>query len=721
VSVLLAVRLLRLLRPLRLVKFNKGLQMIVDSLILAAPTLLNMVMIAGLFYFGFSVLLVSLLKGALFACSLDPHGNLRPDIETKQDCLDAGGLWINKQANFDHVGNSLLCLLQLGTGEGLIDMMASAANSRGIDMTPRPLANLQFVFILGSVFCLLHFFIVNLFVGVMVDQYWVNKASLAGLDVLSLQDRRWLLMQEKVFLDPKVLISNVGQHRENVNCLKVILKSRIFEMMVVVSIVVNVVCMAILTPTQDKEINDIAAIISLGCVGWYAFEALVKISIDRRDYFRHGWNVFDFGVLVASFGSLLGQLTPRSDWARLLLALRSSRVVRLSRYDDYLKVMVKMLAKMSVGLTNVCGLLALVFFMFACLGVGLFGTVALGDHLSPNCSFRTFGGSMLLLLRVATGESWHLLMYDVVTDRPGCTTSLQTHEDLARDGPRGCGKITGYPFFIVYILAVNFVLMKLIIAVVLDVFAYVQDNEALNEFRIEMNALHEGWKNADPNCEGLVHLDTVIELLMSIGQPVGFNMRPAHRLLFGLRTLPLYGGSRVHLRDLVELCARRSYLWLVGDYEMFITKPKFDPVLYTAWDVACTRDTGCDQPTGFFVGHLLIARRLSYILHERKLLAAQLDEEYEAYEEEDDYVDEDEATRLAMMSEQEQRLAREQKKKEMELFKALQEQRMQQLLEHLPDSRSALSPLPWPPPAPRALAPETPVEGNNSVATLALT
>ena len=61
------------------------------------------------------------------------------------------------------------------------------------------------------------------------------------------------------------------------------------------------------------------------------------------------------------------------------------------------------------------GLLALLIFIYAALGVNLFSQVMFQDTLDEKSNFRDFGGAMLVLMRFATGEDWHLFMYELAT------------------------------------------------------------------------------------------------------------------------------------------------------------------------------------------------------------------------------------------------------------------------------------------------------------------
>jgi hypothetical protein len=56
----------------------------------------------------------------------------------------------------------------------------------------------------------------------------------------------------------------------------------------------------------------------------------------------------------------------------------------------------------------------LFLFLYSVLGVEWFATVKLGDQneLDANVNFQTFGRALMTLFRMATGESWHAIMYD---------------------------------------------------------------------------------------------------------------------------------------------------------------------------------------------------------------------------------------------------------------------------------------------------------------------
>jgi Ion transport protein len=80
------------IRVLRLINRNEGLQVAVRALIYGIPNILNVTLIMLLFFLIFGVIFVSGFKGKFYYCS-DDITNI--EINSKWDCLNAGGVWQN--------------------------------------------------------------------------------------------------------------------------------------------------------------------------------------------------------------------------------------------------------------------------------------------------------------------------------------------------------------------------------------------------------------------------------------------------------------------------------------------------------------------------------------------------------------------------------------------------------------------------------------------------
>jgi voltage-dependent calcium channel L type alpha-1D len=101
---------------------NEGLKVAVLSLINAIPGIRDVLVIAGLFFLLFAIFGVNYFKGSFFFCD-ETNISLLDAIDTRQNCLDYGGDWIQKDSNFDNVANGMITLFKMSTTEGWIGTM----------------------------------------------------------------------------------------------------------------------------------------------------------------------------------------------------------------------------------------------------------------------------------------------------------------------------------------------------------------------------------------------------------------------------------------------------------------------------------------------------------------------------------------------------------------------------------------------------------------------
>lgn len=114
---------------------NEGLKIAVVSLINAVPSIINALVIALLFFLLFAIFGTTYFKGKFFYCMTTKIADIVDEklIDTKWDCLDYGGDWINQILNFDNVLNSMASLFVLSSTEGWGDIMFLGVDARSID------------------------------------------------------------------------------------------------------------------------------------------------------------------------------------------------------------------------------------------------------------------------------------------------------------------------------------------------------------------------------------------------------------------------------------------------------------------------------------------------------------------------------------------------------------------------------------------------------------
>lgn len=130
-----AIRMLRILRPLRLISRNKGLKLAITSLINSIPKIINLLLIVLFFMFLLAILGTTLFAGKFYNCTdlNELYGMEFNDIEglikTNFDCLNYGGEWVNKDFNFDTVLNSMNTLVGIQSTEGWVQVMWNSVDA----------------------------------------------------------------------------------------------------------------------------------------------------------------------------------------------------------------------------------------------------------------------------------------------------------------------------------------------------------------------------------------------------------------------------------------------------------------------------------------------------------------------------------------------------------------------------------------------------------------
>ena len=167
----------------------------------------------------------------------------------------------------------------------------------------------------------------------------------------------------------------------------------------------------------------------------FVFEAAVKltaVSPRFERYFKDGWNLFDFVILVLAFLPEAGEFALIARLARLL------RVLRVVTVIPQLRVIVSTLIRSLPGLANVGLLMSTVFYVYAIAGVHLFR-----DHDPTH--WRNLGIALLSLFRVMTLEDWTDIMY----------VAMELHP-------------MAWLFFVSFVMLAAVIMINLVIAVVIN-------------------------------------------------------------------------------------------------------------------------------------------------------------------------------------------------------------------------------------------------------------
>ena len=524
-------RALRTLRPLRVVNRNVGLKIVVRCLLRTLPQISNVAVVVGLIFFVFGILGVQLFGGRLHYCSdptvkfqaecvgVDPNLYLPGDLSSL-NALPVARRWRNRDQNFDNIIQALLTLVEVSSLELWTKIMYTTidgkAKGEGPDRDSVPLAGLYFVMfvIVGS------FFVFNLFVGVVIYNYNLEKKLMEGKGLLTAEQEKWIEVQRLMLtFRPNVQMPFIMKGPRRITC--VIANSKAFEFSVYAVIAGNAVIMGLERYPSTSEEERLLGTMNTMCSGFFVLEAMIKLHAWRLTYFRNNWNRYDLALVLVAIATLPLEATGSGGSSFVAVKLfRLLRLIRLLKSSRGMRLLIETLWYSLPYLSNIFLFLGLLFFIYAALGVHLFHGVRKGDYLTYHANFDNFVVTLLLLFRISTGEEWNGLMHDLMVSPPDC----RNEADPVTGEPADCLSV---PFFIPPIYFISFlciaaqVMMNLFIAVILDNFSTTIHIEKSRVGTQELNRFVALWGVFDPSAELLIPTSRFPHLLSRLGPPLG--------------------------------------------------------------------------------------------------------------------------------------------------------------------------------------------------------
>lgn len=228
-----------------------------------------------------------------------------------------------------------------------------------------------------------------------------------------------------------------------------LVKSAPFNNFVVCVILINAVLIGLSTYLTDSAALRIIAGIETVCVGIYLVEIVLRFLArdSTRAFLRDGWNIFDIVIVAAA-------LVPASNGiGPVLRILRVFRVLRLVKTIPELRLIVTVLLRSVASMKYVALLAAILFYVYAVIGVKLFG--GNGHPMKPY--FTSIHEACFTLFRILTGDDWTQMRYE-----------------LAQAG-HPLGVFTA--FQVSWIVIATFLLVNLIVGAVINNYQKVQDIE----------------------------------------------------------------------------------------------------------------------------------------------------------------------------------------------------------------------------------------------------
>uniref|UniRef100_A0A8C6JWX5 Voltage-dependent T-type calcium channel subunit alpha n=1 Tax=Melopsittacus undulatus TaxID=13146 RepID=A0A8C6JWX5_MELUD len=544
-GVLRVLRLLRTLRPLRVISRAPGLKLVVETLISSLRPIGNIVLICCAFFIIFGILGVQLFKGKFYYCD----GPDVKNITTKTDCTNARYRWVRRKYNFDNLGQALMSLFVLSSKDGWVNIMYDGLDAVGIDQQPIQNHNPWMLLYFISFLLIVSFFVLNMFVGVVVENFHKCRQHQEAEEARRREEKRLRRLEKKrrskemylacvhcvAFLSPfpaeaqrRPYYADYSPARKYIHTL---CTSHYLDLFITFIIGVNVITMSMEHYNQPKSLDEALKYCNYVFTIVFVFEAVLKlVAFGFRRFFKDRWNQLDLAIVLLSIvGITLEEIEMNAALPinptiiRIMRVLRIARVLKLLKMATGMRALLDTVVQALPQVGNLGLLFMLLFFIYAALGVELFGKLDCSEEnpcegLSRHATFTNFGMAFLTLFRVSTGDNWNGIMKDTLRE---CT-----RED------KHCLSylpVISPVYFVTFVLIAQFVLVNVVVAVL-------------------MKHLEESNKEAKEDAE----MDAEIELEMSRGAPTSAT-GPVPRVpdppkLGHVMAPPLTAGSAASLR-----------------------------------------------------------------------------------------------------------------------------------------------------------------------------
>ncbi|EDV29728.1 uncharacterized protein TRIADDRAFT_18642, partial [Trichoplax adhaerens] len=565
------LRVLRVLRPLRALNRARGLKHVVQCVFVAIKTIWSIMLVTLLLVFMFAVIGVQLFKGRFYFCTdaskMDnstckgsyynyPTGDLNYlQVEPR--------IWKESSFNFDNVPNAMMTLFTITTFEGWPSILYRAIDAteagRGPSRNHQPLVAIYFVIYI----IIVAFFMVNIFVGFVIVTFQTEgEQEYRNCDLdknqrnciefaLKTKPQKRYIPKNKLQLAVWKLATSLG-----------------FEYTIFGLITLNTMTLMMQVYRPSRVYNDVLEYLNIGFTVLFGLEAILKIvAFKPQNYFRDKWNVFDFVIVVGSIIDiviseiykvgieLVLKITDSSNVTvdfsvNFFRLFRAMRLVKLLSRGGGMRTLLWTFMKSFQALPYVGLLIVFVFFIYAVIGMQLFGTVLTspGSAITEYNNFHSFFSSVLVLFRCATGENWQLITLS-------CT--WRTGNGCSENS---CGSNISYLYFSSFYVLSSFLVINLFVAVIMDNFDYLtRDISILGPHHLD--EFVQAWSFFDPEATGRIKFDDMVKLLRRISPPLGLGKlcpdSTAYRNLMGMH-MPLGTDNNVKFNATIFALVRKQ-------------------------------------------------------------------------------------------------------------------------------------------------------------------
>lgn len=233
---------------------------------------------------------------------------------------------------------------------------------------------------------------------------------------------------------------------------------RLFEIFVILVIITSALLVGVKTYDIDPTTRTVIGALDWAITGIFLLEISIRFLGEerKRDFFKHGWNIFDTLIVIASLMPV-----DNSDMALVGRLIRVFRVLRLVSIVPEMRILLSALVKALPQLGYVVVLMFIIFYIYGAVGSMLFADI------NPSL-WGDIATAMLTLFRVMTFEDWTDVMYETMAVHP-----------------------LSWSYYLSFIFLTAFAFLNMVIGIVVNVLHQENDRVLLEEKGLTQVTLHE--------------------------------------------------------------------------------------------------------------------------------------------------------------------------------------------------------------------------------------
>ncbi|XP_060794420.1 sodium channel, voltage gated, type VIII, alpha subunit a isoform X11 [Neoarius graeffei] len=549
---------------------------VVNALVGAIPSIMNVLLVCLIFWLIFSIMGVNLFAGKYYYCfneTSEEYFKLHV-VNNKSQCIELMRLnysevrWKNVKINFDNVGAGYLALLQVATFKGWMDIMYAAVDSRKLEDQPLYEDNI-YMYLYFVIFIIFgSFFTLNLFIGVIIDNFNQQKKKFGGQDIFMTEE------QKKYYNAMKKLGSKKPQkpiprpQNKIQGMVFDFVTQQVFDISIMILICLNMVTMMVETDDQSQETENILYWVNFIFIVVFTSEFVLKLFALRHYYFTNGWNIFDCVVVILSIvGMFLADMIEKyfvsPTLFRVIRLARIGRILRLIKGAKGIRTLLFALMMSLPALFNIGLLLFLVMFIFSIFGMSNFAYVKRESGIDDMYNFETFGNSMIILFMITTSAGWDGLLAPILNYPPDCDINKENPGTLVKGD---CGNPSvGIFFFVMYIIVSFLIVVNMYIAIILENFSVATEESADPLCEDDFESFYEIWEKFDPTASQFITFAKLSDFADTLEHPLRVPKPNTIELI--AMDLPMVSGDRIHCLDILFAFTKRV-LGDSGDLDM---------------------------------------------------------------------------------------------------------------------------------------------------------